>query len=170
MQDGLSTTNPLLLVLSFLPGGLLGKWSSKFKDFTSVKFLPRVDIYLKGQALPSPRKIKTKNIYEMPLCQTLLSVRNTEVRGWVTPSGRAQQRAQGPRKHVTTRALPGGGSDDGPGEQEENHPSQGILLNRKGEAESDKQEQGCPGRKTTHLRHRGARKPGVLSSPQPRSC
>ena len=63
MQDGLSTTNPLLLVLSFLPGGLLGKWSSKFKDFTSVKFLPRVDIYLKGQALPSPRKIKTKNTH-----------------------------------------------------------------------------------------------------------
>ena len=104
MHDRLSTTNPWLLVLSFLPGSLLWKWSSMFKDFTSVKLLPTMDIYLNGQALPSPRKIKNKNIHSPKLhllnatvCQTLCSVLETQTRRWVTPSSRTEHKApQGP--------------------------------------------------------------------------
>ena len=121
MHDRLSTTNPWFLVLSFLPGSLLWKWSSMFKDFTSVKLLPTMDIYLNGQALPSPRKIKNKNIHSPKLhllnatvCQTLCSVLETQTRGWVTPSSRTQSTKphRAPQTRDTTGELPGGGSDD----------------------------------------------------------
>ena len=127
MHDRLSTTNPWLLVLSFLPGSLLWKWSSMFKDFTSVKLLPTMDIYLNGQALPSPRKIKNKNIHSPKLhllnatvCQTLCSVLETQTRRWVTPSSRTQSTKphRAPQTRDTTGELPGGGSDDVQWEQE----------------------------------------------------
>lgn len=110
-----------------------------FKDFTSVKLLPTMDVYSNGQALPSPRKIKKKNIHSpeqhllnATVCQTLCSVLETQSLE-DGPHPQAAQSATGPRKHVTQQEnflveVQVTSSEN----RKKKHPSQGILLNPKG--------------------------------------